>query len=1642
MKRSSLLGKILSLVLVFALTITTVLAANTSSVFARPGSRPGQGGSGYSHIDVRVDGTMTYDVQVNGVSKEGYPVTYVSQVTSVTGTVNGKTVSFKQQNSSGENEFRTSGSFNVTDTVSLVIKGDLYEEQTTTKITYEKVWVWDGFLRGHCETVEKTVESTELVKVDEFTYVHTFTQAELQAALNQCIADHGNVDPGFDIILKGEDITNEIFNTVTVHYYADGTTNKVGDDDTFTAEVGKTHDFTAPSISGTVAGIEEGHYTLSSDDVELVGNDFTVTVGNGDSEVIIYYVPEEKVTTTVNYYVNGALLDSDSVTTYAGETVEFDVVKPSDYRVEAYDVTGITLSDVNAGSFEVVANGQTINVYYIERDKYQATINYYVQTWDVENSVYNDKKFIDSVSSVENYADLEVVIDVLDTGYTADDYTIKSDIEGYGFDTEEVTVKISKTNNVYNVTFIEIPKYTVTVNYKFVTDEGKTEELGTKTSEAAQVGETAEVAVILPSDVYSYSTSADDALTLNGKVYEAEVVEKNASYDVVYTEDKKYEVTFNFYKEVIDENGDSTYELYGKKTTGKYYAGKTVGIATIGAPDSNYEYAGTTATETETGFSAVVSSDVTKNVYDVKYDLKRFDVTVHYYVDGTTDKVAEDDKFTAIIDVEYDLTAPVITGTVAGIDEGHYTITSDDVELDGNDFTVVATGNKEIIIYYVPEEKVTTTVNFYKGTELIDTDSIDAYAGDEITFDVVKPSDYRVEAYSVTGITLSDVNTGSFDVIANGQTINVIYTERPKYQATIDYYVKTWDVENSEYNEPEYIDTVKSDATYAGLEATIDVLDTEYTADDFTIESDIEGYGFDTTEVTVKLDKENNSYEVVFVEIPKYTVTVEYSIVTDDGKTVDLGSKTSDAAKVDETVELDIILPSSEYRYSVSSVDEELTLSGNVYEATVTDSNAVYKVVYAEDNKYDVTFNFYKEVIDENGESSYVLFDSKSDKAYEGETVEVSAVDAPAAYYVYVGTTATETENGFSAVVSTDKENVYDVTFDLERYTVTYYRESGSVYSETKEIPYGTTVDVINHGPGKATVYNNTEADGIAATMTAYTFAKWQLEDTDTFFKKNETIVVTSDMDLYPVYSERILGTWFAILNPELTQPAGTDPEPVKNYTNKVTGAIDYFTAPGSTDLAYVYGTIMEYPVLEGMLYTNTNGEKVNLTLADNEYVKWYVVKDEADGYHVDGVIMSLPKVTYVLDGETIKTEYVQIDSTEAEPYDFDCDEYVLDGSPVADGGFTGWMLEGEVVTSIKDLAEDVTVYGYSIYTTTVKYVYEDGTKAAESVVKSGRIGAEFASVVSPSIEDYTASVAEVAAEDMTIVKGGKVITVVYTENEKSSLTINYVYKNGATAADSVVLVNYVGKKASDKAVNSPVINKYVADKTVVAADEIEITDEPQVINVVYTKNVYGVTINYVFAEGEELEGAVLPETVGYEVEVGKATVADTALLSVDVTGCDITGVSEYEAEMPAEDVVITVEYSVKRFDVVYLVNGVEVDIIKVTYGTDVSSMLDAEYTVAEGYTFSGWSTDAEGKIVENIEIIGSTTRAPEVEADEDIEIIDPERPLDPPGRDPEVEADTDASDKLASNMGVYLTLLGLSGVAVLAALKKRKVED
>ncbi len=1116
--------------------------------------------------------------------------------------------------------------------------------------------------------------------------------------------------------------------------------------------------------------------------------------------------------------------------------------------------------------------------------------------------------------------------------------------------------------------------------------------------------------------------------------------------------------------------------------TGKTYTEKTIvtgpfwnqNVETVRTYGDSFTY---THTYTAAELTQAVDNCPTNEGFDINLDGKDISneihkkVTVHYYAAGTTDKIAEDAVFEAATGTTQTITIPTVSGTVAGIEEGHYTTMSDNKTVTDSIDVTVGDSDSEVIVYYVPEGKTTTTINFYEKEfgvddfELIGTSSVTDYISNDAVLDVYAPS---FDEYTVTGTDL-DI-TGDTVTVSSGSTINVYYTENAKAAATVTFYVKAW---NSE-NRTQLGDAFVSGYAYDGKTVSVDVSEFDYTSDHYTIDTDTD-YTFGSTKLTFTVDTDSdNCYEVTFVENAKYLLTVNYYATDYEGNTSLLGSKTSDYFYAGETAGADIIGAEWEAEHFTTDVPDGLSLGTEASAVISADSDNSYDVYYIEDAKNTVVFNYMQEEIKEDGTTEYVPVKDEDGNDlvleytdYVGETVEFMGNEAPA-NHEYASTTAAEIKDdgevtGFEAVVKEDS-NEYYVYYDLLRYTVTYNYYDGKEYKVVEDVPYGMTLKALK-GMSRASLNNNFDKDSIAATITKYYFANW-ITDNNAKIKQEASFTVTSDMTLTASFTSSVLSTKFFVINPEYPVPAGTAPEPVKNFTTGKVGTIDYFKTPGSDDPDYVYGTIMTSPDdMNGTYFTNKAGNKVTLNLDySKQYIRWYVVKDEDDGLHVDGYIATYPTLTYVLDGEVIKTEVNKVS------YDTDfAYSKELDGTPadVTDnnGSFSGWMLEdGTAVSSVENQTTDLTVYGTSTYTTTIDYVYADGSTAADSVVLSGNIGETFEAVTSPVIENYTATETSIAADKLTIVKGNKTITVVYNENDKNSVIIDYVYADGSTAADSVVLTNYVGKYASDSAVTSPVIDKYAADIETVNADEMIISDEVTRITVTYTKNVYNVTVNYEFAENASYAGATLPESVTYDVKVGDNVITDASLVSIELEGCDIQSVSEYNEVMGENDVTITVTYAVKTFTVTYLVNDEYVDSITVTYGTDISNLMDLEYTPAEGYAFSGWSTDYEGAITSDVTIAG-TTRQSEVEGDieeddddadddKDNEVIDDDdddkkgevegdedKTDTNPDKKGEVEADTDTSDRnIFPIMSAVAALM--SGVCTVYLLTKKKDEE
>lgn len=162
---------LLCLIMALSLIPTVAFAAE---VEVQNHSGPGTDSVKAYHIDVRVNAKLTIDRQSNGTSQSGYPKEVPVTVTNVTGTVDGKSITFWRKLGPGnENEWRADGIFNSNQKITLTCTLKLSDSDET------------------------------------FTYTHTYTAQELENAKNTC-----PTKLGFDINIYAEDIQDTITKTV------------------------------------------------------------------------------------------------------------------------------------------------------------------------------------------------------------------------------------------------------------------------------------------------------------------------------------------------------------------------------------------------------------------------------------------------------------------------------------------------------------------------------------------------------------------------------------------------------------------------------------------------------------------------------------------------------------------------------------------------------------------------------------------------------------------------------------------------------------------------------------------------------------------------------------------------------------------------------------------------------------------------------------------------------------------------------------------------------------------------------------------------------------------------------------------------------------------------------------------------------------------------------------------------------------------------------------------------------------------------------------------------------------------------------------------------------------------------------------
>ena len=390
----------------------------------------------------------------------------------------------------------------------------------------------------------------------------------------------------------------------------------------------------------------------------------------------------------------------------------------------------------------------------------------------------------------------------------------------------------------------------------------------------------------------------------------------------------------------------------------------------------------------------------------------------------------------------------------------------------------------------------------------------------------------------------------------------------------------------------------------------------------------------------------------------------------------------------------------------------------------------------------------------------------------------------------------------------------------------------------------------------------------------------------------------------YSADNETITGT---VGTEDITRTVTYSPKAYKyniyyNYSNGE-------TARETISSRQYYGTsftIDEYVIFG---YEASISGDINLKMINTS--EWWkgdnndVVNDSTSSCSLDVYVVYSPKVYDVVvsyqdeEGNTLSE-----DSTTKVNYD---DEYTIEIK-----GITGYTPTVEVVTGTvnqndenwtENKIEYTVVYTINIYTLTINYVYTNGQLASESLVKEYEYNYTY-SEASPEIFGYTADFETVTGtigiEDVT-----KTVTFSPKEYE---IVVSYQDEEGNTLSeDSITKVNY----DLEYSLEIKEITGYTStvDSVVgtVNQNDVNWTENKIEYTVVYSINIYTLTVNYVYLDGETASEILIkqfeynstyleasPEIFGYTADIETVT-----------------------GTFGAEDVTITVTYSPKEYDVV-----------------------------------------------------------------------------------------------------------------------------
>ena len=401
--------------------------------------------------------------------------------------------------------------------------------------------------------------------------------------------NYDSVDKATLTITTGENVINIYYTKrKDLSYkvnYLEKTTNKVLHDQK--VQDGMTFESTVTSANEV---IDIDGYNYDSVDKD------TLTITTGENVINIYYTKKTDLSYRVNYLEKGTNKVLHNPKTQDGMTFE-SVVTSAD---EVIDIDGYNYDSVDKATLTITTGENVINIYYTKRNDLSYIVNYLEKDSD---KVLHEPKTTENMifESVINSSN-EVI-----------------DIDGYGYDSvDKDKLVIGTGENVINIYYTKRTDLSYKVNYL---EKGTNKVLH---DQKVQGGMTFESTVTSSNEVidingYNYDSVDKDTLT---------IITKENVINIYYTKRTDLSYKVNYLEK------DTNKVLHDPKIQ----EGMTF-ESNVNSADEVIDIYGYNYDSVDKDILTITTGENVINIYYTKKDTK---VTVHYYEEGTTNKVSED----------------------------------------------------------------------------------------------------------------------------------------------------------------------------------------------------------------------------------------------------------------------------------------------------------------------------------------------------------------------------------------------------------------------------------------------------------------------------------------------------------------------------------------------------------------------------------------------------------------------------------------------------------------------------------------------------------------------------------------------------------------------------------------------------------------------------------------------------------------------------------------------------------------------------------------------------------------------------------------------------------------------------------------